>query len=206
MAKSEKEIEWERKQLILHYAADTRKFEIQLFWQRSLYFWGLVAASLVAYATLHTKYEPGQSHALCVLMVCFGFLTSIAWALQSLGGKYWHEAWEQKLYRAEKATLHTDDKLFEKDDRHHLFGGIDEVIKPNPSLLKAERYSVSKLAIIMSYLAVILWFCLAILESNLALLSSGLCKVAADWSILGPYLITIILALLIGKFGKSQKS
>ena len=36
----------------LEMAADVRKFEIGLFWQRSLVFWGFIAAAFVAYAAL----------------------------------------------------------------------------------------------------------------------------------------------------------
>lgn len=208
MAKNDAEIEWERKQLILHYAADTRKFEIQLFWQRSLYFWGLVAAALVAYAALHKDVKPEQPHHLCVMVICFGFLTSFAWLLQSLGGKYWHEAWEQKLYRAEQAVLQIDQKLFASDEHgQHLFGGVAEPIKTqDASWLQAERYSVSKIAIAMSYLAALLWAYLAIFESNLTLLTLGFCKVEPDWAILGPYIATVILALVTRHSVKSSVS
>lgn len=37
---------------IFETAADVRKFEIGLFWQRSLFFWGLIAATFLAYANI----------------------------------------------------------------------------------------------------------------------------------------------------------
>ena len=36
----------------LQLASDIRKFEIGLFWQRSLFFWGLIAATFLAYANI----------------------------------------------------------------------------------------------------------------------------------------------------------
>ena len=42
----------EQKKKILEYAADVRKFEISLFWQRSLFFWGFIGAAFVAYGVL----------------------------------------------------------------------------------------------------------------------------------------------------------
>jgi hypothetical protein len=43
----------DQKKLILQYAAESRRFEIERFWQRSIFFWGFVAASFVAYAALY---------------------------------------------------------------------------------------------------------------------------------------------------------
>ncbi len=37
---------------ILEMAVDVRKFEIGLFWQRSLFFWGFIAATFLAYANI----------------------------------------------------------------------------------------------------------------------------------------------------------
>jgi hypothetical protein len=38
-----------QKEKILELAADTRKFEIERFWHRSLFFWGFITAAMVAY-------------------------------------------------------------------------------------------------------------------------------------------------------------
>ena len=45
---------------ILKYAAETRKFEIERFWQRSLFFWGFIGASFVALRATIRK-EAGAS-------------------------------------------------------------------------------------------------------------------------------------------------
>ncbi|HWM68436.1 MAG TPA: hypothetical protein VNO35_17725 [Steroidobacteraceae bacterium] len=34
-------------------AAEVRKFEIERFWARSIFFWGFIAAAFVAYAQLY---------------------------------------------------------------------------------------------------------------------------------------------------------
>jgi hypothetical protein len=43
------EIDQNDRKLALQYATDNRKTEITLVWSRALYFWGLIAAILIAY-------------------------------------------------------------------------------------------------------------------------------------------------------------
>src|ERR1035441_7663249 len=81
----------EQKTKILEYAADVRKFEVERFWQRSIFFWGFIAAAFVAYAQSAGKGD------LAFLIACFGLVCSIAWTLQNRGSKYWYEAWEKKV-------------------------------------------------------------------------------------------------------------
>ena len=64
----------------------TRNFEIELFWKRSLFFWGGIASAFVGYATL-VKDKPS----LAILIACFGFVCSVAWSLVNRGSKYWQE-------------------------------------------------------------------------------------------------------------------
>jgi hypothetical protein len=71
------------------------KFEIDLFWKRSLFFW-FIAAAFVAYATL-IKSETNADKDLPFIIACFGLVYNFAWTLGNRGSKYWQEAWEQKL-------------------------------------------------------------------------------------------------------------
>jgi len=64
-------------------ALATRNFEIELFWKRSLFFWGFIASAFVGYATLVKEHL-----ALAVLIACFGFVCSVAWSLVNRGSKY----------------------------------------------------------------------------------------------------------------------
>jgi hypothetical protein len=77
--------------LRLSYAAETRCFEIERYWQRSLLFWTILGAAFIGYAALAGKDEGAR-----LAISCFGVVTSLAWTLQNRGSKYWHEAWEQK--------------------------------------------------------------------------------------------------------------
>jgi hypothetical protein len=133
----------EQKAEILRYAAETRKFEIERFWQRSLFFWGFIGAAFVAYAALYDKGEK----LLPLLIACFGFVCSVAWTLQNRGSKCWQEAWEQKVAAVERAVL-----------------GVPLFSNPEPVQKKgfwgAARFSVSKLAIALSDFTVLIWIVL----------------------------------------------
>ena len=115
MVQTKPDADLQRQQLILQYAVEARKFEIEHFWKRSVYFWGLVAAALVAFGALDETRD-GLSR---TVIVCFGFLTSVAWSLQSRGSKYWQEALEQKVNQAQVAVLNKD--LFEKKSPFYLW-------------------------------------------------------------------------------------
>src|ERR1700687_4058379 len=62
----------------------TRNLEIDLFWKRSLFFWGFISAAFVGYTALR------QSE-LRTVLACFGTVCSCAWTLVNRGSKYWQE-------------------------------------------------------------------------------------------------------------------
>ena len=47
----------EQKVKTFDHASDVRKFEIDLFWKRSLFFWTFIGAAFVAYAALMKERE-----------------------------------------------------------------------------------------------------------------------------------------------------
>ncbi len=133
----------DQKNKILEYAADVRKFEIVRFWQRSIFFWGFIAAAFVAYA------QSGGKGDLAFLIACFGLVCSIAWTLQNRGSKYWYEAWEAKVESVEKEVLGV-----------HLFKNREPIVRKGP--WGARAFSVTKLAIALSDFAALTWLALAV--------------------------------------------
>jgi hypothetical protein len=132
--------ECQRKE-ILRYATETRRFEIERFWQRSIFFWGFIGAAFVAYGALAGR---GVDPLLPLVIACFGIVSSVAWALQNRGSKYWQEAWEDKIKSVEIDVLGAD-----------LFTNIEPPRKQ--FLWSSGRYSVSKLAIALSDFTVFVW-------------------------------------------------
>jgi hypothetical protein len=144
----------ERAKLVLEQASDIRKFEIELFWRRSLFFWGFLSAAFVAYGALltrssHQTMPASQSDTDIIFVIsCFGVICSLAWTLVNRGSKYWQEVWEQKLENVQEEVLGQD--LFSRKEP-----------TKGTSWWGARRYSVSKLAIALSDFVVLVWLCLA---------------------------------------------
>jgi hypothetical protein len=132
-----------QKKKILEYATDVRKFEVERFWQRSIFFWGFIGAAFVAYAQSVGKGD------LAFLVACFGFLCSIAWTLQNRGSKYWYEAWEAKVESVEKEVLGA-----------HLFSNHEPIQRKG--LWGARTFSVTKLTIALSDFTALTWIALAV--------------------------------------------
>lgn len=134
------EKEYNIKKLRLEISNDNRKFEITLFWQRSLFFWGFI---ITAFATFGIFY---QSHPVLGFIIAnFGLVCSIAWTLANRGSKFWQENWEQNV----------------EENEVGIIGPLFKDIKPpkeyNGFWFRPIRFSVSKLTIALSDYVTVLW-------------------------------------------------
>jgi hypothetical protein len=123
-----------------------RNLEIDLFWKRSLFFWGFISSAFIAYAAMR------QSQ-LRIVVACFGMVCSCAWTLVNRGSKYWQENWETKVERHEPSGT-----LFAKEESRQSHKGW---------WLSGRKYSVSKLAIALSDYVFVLWVAIVIGETAL---------------------------------------
>ncbi len=123
-------------------ALATRNFEIELFWKRSLFFWGFIASAFVGYATMFK-----QKSSLAIVIACFGFICSVAWALVNRGSKYWQENWETIVANIEDDVT---GKLFKSREEQ----------KNKGIWLSSRKFSVSKITIALSDFSVLVWFVL----------------------------------------------
>jgi hypothetical protein len=135
---------------ILTYAADVRKFEIDLFWKRSTFFWAFSTTALGAYGFANN--HPGLQFA----AGCFGLVCAVVWTLVNRGSKYWQEVWEKKVEAVQPGAINFD--LFSK--------------RTNPSVEQswkwgAMHFSVSALATALSDFTIVLWFGLIVRASVL---------------------------------------
>jgi hypothetical protein len=138
----------------LELAVQARAQELELFWKRSLFFWGFIAAAFVGYAASLAK-----SAFVSLLMACFGFVCSLAWALANRGSKYWQENWEQKVHLAEYAPV---GPLFQTQEKRQPKGWFSAI-----------RFSVSRLAIALSEFTALVWCALIAREGFRAFGWSG---------------------------------
>jgi hypothetical protein len=131
--------EYDKLAKTLEIAMSNRNFEIDLFWRRSLFFWGFIAAAFVGYAAL-VKENPR----LGCLLATLGLVSSTVWSLGNRGSKYWQEAWEQKVGRAELPVI----------------GPLHQSVEPlkqGGQWLQARRFSVTKLTIALSDYITFTW-------------------------------------------------
>jgi len=120
-------------------AFQCRNMEIDLFWKRSSFYCVFVGAALVAYYTARTEMAYFG-----LMIASFGLVASFAWLLGSIGSKWWIENWERKVEESAPAVV------------GDLFSVSDEHLKRNFGVSPI-RFSVTRLAILLSAFGVVLW-------------------------------------------------
>lgn len=127
-------------------AIATRNFEIDLYWKRSLFFWGFIATAAVGYGSLMLKVPPVQPQPqLAVLVACFGIVCSLCWSMVNRGSKYWQEHWETMVTELESASK--VGVLFRAEDRP----------QNKAFWLNSRKLSVSRVAIALSDFTLLVW-------------------------------------------------
>lgn len=141
------------KKRIFEVALETRNLEIRLFWQRSLFFWGFIAAAFVAYSEAMKQWDSDKI--IAVSVACFGLISSLSWTLVNRGSRYWQVTWEGRVSSSENEVLH--ERIFRSTPRPNCsedrFWGLWPIKK---------RFSVSRLTIAFSDFTFITWVVLLI--------------------------------------------
>lgn len=137
--------------LALQNALDIRKFEIQLYWTRSAYFWTFIGAALVAYGTTQTLKEPERTD-LAVSLCSVGLVFSVAWYFANRGSKQWQENWENHVDRLEDEINGPIYKtVLTRPEPKGLLPRLERVLTgPGP-------YSVSKINQLISLYICLFW-------------------------------------------------
>jgi len=174
----------DQRRLVLQYASEFRRFEIEHFWQRSLFFWGPLILAFGGYATVFDKAPKGA-----LAIACFGTVCSVIWTLQNRGNKYWQEAWESKVQLMERDVLGTN-----------LFSNKEP---PQPSAwLSSRRYSPSRLAIILSDFTLATFVGLIGVSFHRAGLTIS--EGAIEWQVCGALAGTVAFSLAAWRWGRSE--
>lgn len=166
---------------------ELRKFEIENFWKRTLFFWGTIAIVLAGYfgSKVDEKY--------LIFISLIGLLYNVIFSLSVRGSKYWQEHWETMAVIYENEL---DFDLF-KSETSNLIYKNSKHFTTSPY-----RFSVSKLTMLLSDLTVILWFLLWLkdlfnsLDKNFIFFQFEYCSKPHFFTI---YVI-IVHILLIGYF------
>ena len=162
------------------FAHDNRKFEIELFWKRSLFFWGFIATSMIAYGAME---RIGNQYS--VVFALFGLICSFVWSAGNRGSKYWQEYWEKKVTRLQHFV--TDD----------IFVDHYPTNENHWSWFAPRRISVSKVAMALSDISIVLW--LFLIGSSVHVEIGAGNYFQASMTMLGLGLVLLFIAVTLNK-------
>lgn len=159
-----------KRRLAFEKAHEIRKFEIELYWKRTTYFWAFIAFSFGAYIAIVSseskEFTNRENYAFVI--TCIGFIFSLSWYLVNRASKHWQTNWEVII-----------------DDLEDEFTGdlMKRHIKNNNKwyeLTLSYRYSVSRINQIVSLFITIVWVILMCF-SGYQILSISTFSLSGNW-------------------------
>lgn len=183
-----------KRRLAFEKAHEIRKFEIELYWKRTTYFWAFIAFSFGAYIAIVSseskEFTNRENYAFVI--TCIGFIFSLSWYLVNRASKHWQTNWEVII-----------------DDLEDEFTGdlMKRHIKNNNKwyeLTLSYRYSVSRINQIVSLFITIVWVILMCF-SGYQILSISTFSLSGNWMFPIFFIVTIAFFVILAKWGKSEK-
>lgn len=142
-----------KKEKAFERAHDIRKFEIELYWKRTTYFWAFIAASFAGYFAILTSKDINFQEQYLFLIESIGFIFSLGWFFVNKGSKHWQLNWEKVIDSLEDDI--TGPLMKNHIKNHNSFW----------SLTLSYRFSVSRINQIISFFITVIWLLLMILTS-----------------------------------------
>lgn len=128
-------------------ALDTRKFEIELYWKRTTYFWAFIAFFFSMYIIALNSDSINKHKHITILISLIGYLFSLGWYFVNRGSKYWQENWERHVANLEGGIQGDLFKMLKMPEKNLI-------TRP----LKEYPFSVSKVNQFLSLIMSIIWF------------------------------------------------
>lgn len=182
-----------KQQEALKQALDIRKFEIDLYWKRTTYFWTIIAAIFAGYFVLQRSGSPSQVDEFGPTFIVsnLGFVFSLGWYFVNRGSKAWQRNWE----------AHVD--LLEDEIMGPLYKtGLNRYSYKFFDLTEAYPFSVSKINQILSLYVAAIW--LVLIVFSIQFLKWNM---SSNWIILGVISsFTVLAVYLFFKKGKTSKT
>lgn len=172
----------------LKQALDIRKFEIELYWKRTAYFWSLIAAAFAGYFALAN--QPQKELSLTV--ACIGLILSFSWYLVNRGSKYWQTNWERHVDCLEDEGNGPLYKTTLSKDEFSVF-----------RFWSGYPFSVSRVNQLVSLFTVIIWLALLAKSFPERLLPETL-YVHGHWWLVG-FTFAYMVILVVLCIGHSEK-
>jgi hypothetical protein len=172
-------------------ALDIRKFEIDLYWKRAVYFWAFIAAAFAGYFTVQKSASHDQ---IPFVVACLGFLFSVAWYFVNRGSKAWQQNWELHVDLLEDGMVGPLYKtILQNKEKYHFV-----------NLVGAYWFSPSKLNQLLSLFIVVIWSILGYREFMRAY-DPDFVHSWLLWAMLIATFIFVILLFFAGQSGQSGR-
>ncbi len=177
----------------LNHALDIRKFEIELYWKRTAYFWAFIAFAFAGFFATQSS-DTVNKDVLSILISCVGLVFSLAWFLANKASKRWQENWEKHVDLLEndvhgplyKINLKSAD-LAEQENTINKF------------ITGAGDYSVSKINQITSLYITLVWS--GILGYSIHSISYNTSKFLLSFFVI----LSLLTCYLFFKIGKTSE-
>ncbi|GAA4059869.1 hypothetical protein GCM10022389_00080 [Flavobacterium cheonanense] len=178
-----KKLEQDKKEKVFDLAWKSKEFEIELYWKRAGYFWAFQALIFAGFFSVTSSNDFDEKKYYLHYIICFGFITALAWWFINKGSKTWQRHWEKVVDVLEDYV-------------------IGKLYKTNTS---EKTYSVSKINELISKFFMLIWLYL-LLKSTFFDFKIFECQkdiLKVEWKILIVNLITIYIVYEM-YFGKGR--
>jgi uncharacterized protein with PQ loop repeat len=173
----------------LDIAHDIRQFEIDLYWKRAAYFWGILAIAFAGYFTSIGN----KSYIGAAFVSYIGMFINLAWYLVNRGGARWQQNWE----------FHVD--LLEDD----ISGPIYKTQFSNEihrfwDVAGAYPFSPTRVNVIVSVFTFLIWIPLQYIAFARSMTDNSVTKEEAIAVCFGLFL-TLISSIVILRVGRARR-
>lgn len=178
-----------QKERAFEKAHDIRKFEIELYWKRTTYFWAFIAASFAGYFAILTSNEINFHEQYLFLIESIGFIFSLGWFFVNRASKHWQQNWEKVIDQLE-------------DD---ISGPLmkNHIVNKNSfwHLSRSYRFSVSRINQIISLFIAFIWLLLMSLTS-IDIIGNYHFSLKGQWLYPINLVATIIFTYVLYRYGR----
>ena len=139
------------KQEVFKQILDIRKFEIELYWKRTSFFWTIIGAIVAGYFLAFSKLD-SSTNSLKILfsLANLGLVFSIGWYFANRGSKYWQLNWEKHLDTIEDDII---GPLYKTTISRKYYGSTKQFFK----LVSPFPFSVSKINQVLNLVLIGFW-------------------------------------------------
>jgi hypothetical protein len=182
-----------RQREALKQALDIRKFEIDLYWKRTTYFWTIIAAIFAGYFLLQKSgtQPPADEFGQTFIVSNLGFVFSLGWYFVNRGSKAWQRNWEAHVDLLEDEIM---GPLYKTGLNRYSYNFFD--------FTEAYPFSVSKINQILSLFVAATW--LFLIVHSLQFIKW---KESSDcWTLVVISSLTVLTVFYFFKKGKTSKT